>query len=323
MRKVISSLAVFVLFTFCLQLRADSILTTVNLGGTANGIAVNPITNKVYVGISSPNQIVVLNGRTQKITARINAAGSFLAANPVTNRVYATSCNPEIPSCNVAVIDGRNDMVIANIPINSGSFIGIQGITVNPITNRIYVSDADNGLYIAIDGSTNTILAQVPVFNQPGGLAVDPKTNHLFVTGAGFPGEVLVFDGATNAQIASIPESFGVANVATNFRLNRAYATIATTASLSVIDGATNQEVTEVPTGQFPNGLDVNLLTDRVYVVNSNGPSVTIIDGKTNLVLQTISIPAVFPANVAVNPVTGFSYITDNDSAQLFVLTAN
>jgi YVTN family beta-propeller protein len=245
-----------------------------------------------------------------------------VAVNPVTNRIYASACNP-VDLCNIAVVDGKTDTLIAKIPIASGSFIGIQGLAVNPVTNRIYASDADNGQYVVIDGKSNTIITQVPVFNQPGGLAVDPKTNHLFVVGAGFPGEVLVFDGATNAQIAAIPESFGVNNVATNFRLNRAYVTVGTTASISVIDGATNTEVTEVPAGAFANGVDVNLLNNKVYVVNSNGPSVTIIDGNTNQVIQTVPITAGFPIGVAVDPVNGRSYVSDFDSGNVIVLQPN
>ncbi len=324
MKKAILSLTSFVLLAFSLSLRADTVRTTVTVGDNPLGVAVNPVTNRVYVGVNSTRQTVVLDGSTQKIIGTINAPGFLVAVNPVTNRIYAAGCLPAVAdSCNLAVVDGRNNKVIANVPINSGSSIGLQGIAVNPVTNRIYLADADNGQYIVIDGRTNTIIAQVPVSSQPGGLSVDPKTNHLFVAGAGFPGEVEVFDAATNAEIATIPESFGVVNVATDFRINRAFVTVATTASVSVIDTTVNQEITEVPTGQFPNGIDVNLLNDRVYVVNSSSLSVTIIDGKTNQVLQTLPIPAVFPANVAVNPVTGFSYITDNASNQVIVLTEN
>jgi YVTN family beta-propeller protein len=322
MKKVISSLAVFTLFTFCLQLRADSVLTTIHAGGGLTGIAVNPLTDKIYVADNNVGSLVVIDGKTQKVKTTIDIGVNTIAVavNLRTNRIYASACNP-VDLCNIAVVDGKTDTLITKIPIASGSSIGIQGLAVNAVTNRIYASDADNAQYVVIDGKTNTVLAQVPVFNQPGGLAVDPKTNHLFVVGAGFPGEVLVFDGATNAQIAAIPESFGVNNVATNFRLNRAYATVG--ASVSVLDGATNTEVTEVPAGAFANGVDVNLLNNKVYVANSSSQTVTIIDGKTDQVLQTLPIPAGFPIGVAVDPVNGRSYISDNVSGNVIVLQPN
>jgi YVTN family beta-propeller protein len=319
MKKVISSLAAFALLTFCLQLRADSVLTSIAAGNELTGIAVNPVTNKIYVAVDAAGQLAVIDGKTNKVTTTLTI-GSFaiaVAVNPVTNRVYASSCN-STDLCHISVIDGRNDTLITKIPVASGSFIGIQGMAVNPITNRIYASDADNGQYIVIDGKTNTIITQVPVFTQPGGMAVDPKTNHLFVVGAGFPGQVQVFDGDTNAQIAVIPEAFGSVNVATNFRLDRAYVTVNST--VSVIDGATNTEVAEVPAGTFANGVDVNLLNSKVYVVNSASQNVTIIEGKTNHVLQTLPIPAVSPNSVAVNPVNGRAYISDFNSGGVIVL---
>ena len=74
----------------------------------------------------------------------------------------------------------------------------------------------------------------------------------MYVVGGGFPGEILVFDGDTNAQMANIPEDFGVENIAVNFRLDRAYVTQGAEDTLVVADGATNQNITQVPTGAIP-----------------------------------------------------------------------
>ena len=154
------------------------------------------------------------------------------------------------------------------------------------------------------------------MFTQPAGIAVNPKTNRLYVVGGGFPGEVLVFDGGTNALLATIPEDFGVENVATNFRLNSVYVTQGFSGSpgtLIVIDGATNQNKTQVPTGDFPDSVDVNLLNNKVYVSNGDSQSVTIIDGNTNQVLQTLPIPASFPGPLAVDLANGFTYVAGSD----------
>ena len=62
------------------------------------------------------------------------AAGP-LAVNLVTGRVYTNDC------CNVYVIDGMSGSLIATVAVTSSNSIGIQGITVNPVTNRIYVTD--------------------------------------------------------------------------------------------------------------------------------------------------------------------------------------
>lgn len=321
MKKATLSFSTLVLsiFLLSLQLRADSVLTTITVGNRGSGIAANPRTNKIYVAVDG--QVAVIDGKTQRVRASIDIGRDThsVAVNVLTNRIYASACSSG--ACKIAVIDGRKDTLMTDIPIASGDAVGLQGLAVNPVTNRIYASDGDNGEYIAIDGQTNTIITQVIVPSTPGGIAVNPKANRIYIVGVGFPGLVMVYDGATNTQVASIPEDFGVENVAVNFRLDRAYVTDQDT--VIVVDGAANQEVARVPAGPFANGVDVNLLNNKVYVTNSSGGSVTIIDGNTNQVLQTLPIPATFPDSVAVDLANGLTYVTDFDSDQVIVLQPN
>lgn len=325
MKKATLSLASLVLtiFTLSLQLRADSILTTIDVGSSSAGVAANPATNKIYVGTNG--QIVVIDGKTQQVIKKITGPpfANFLAANPLTNRIYASGCSFSTASCDIAVIDGKKDAVIANIAVNSGSFIGIQGLTVDPVTDRVYASDADNSQYIVIDGKTNSIITQVTVPIQPAGIAVNPKTNRIYIGDGGFSGSVLVYDGTTNTEMARIAVSSTVQGVATNFRLDRVYAAVGVSDTLAVLDGSTNSEITEAPVGDLPQGVDVNLINNKIYVANSRSSSVTIVDGNTNQVLQTVPLSSVFPAALAVNPATGLTYVTDDDGNQVVVLQPN
>lgn len=319
MKKVMSAITSLILLTFSVSLRADSVLTTITVGTTPTGIAANPATNKIYVSVNDQlGEVAVIDGKTQQVTARITV-GRFaiaIAVNPFTNRIYASGCDSQ--ACNISVIDGKTDTLMAQIPINSGSLIGIQGMAVNPVTDRVYASDADNDQLIVIDGKTNAILAQVPVPAQPSGVAVDPKTNQAYIGNGGFPGRVVVFDGNTNTVVTTIPENDSIAHTATDFRLKRAYATLSS--SLAVIDETTNQQIANIPAGPFANGVDVNLLNHKIYVANSNGGDVTIIDGTNDTVLQTLPIPATFPNGVAVNLANGDTYVTDSNSNQVVVL---
>jgi YVTN family beta-propeller protein len=317
MKKATVSLASLVLsiFALSLQLRADSVLTTINVGGFPAGVAANPATNKVYVG--DGQNLAVIDGKTQQVTARIATGAGFVAVNILTNRIYTSSCTQS--ACSVEVIDGQTNKVTANVPVFGENFIGIQGLAVNPVTDRIYVSAADNQQLIVIDGKTNTVIDQVFVPSQPGGISVNPRTNRIYVAGTGFPGLIMVFDGATNALVASITEDFGVNDTAVNFLLDRAYVTDSD--KVIVVDGATNQELTRVPAGPFATFVDVNQLNSKVYVVNAANGSVSIIDGKTNQVVQTILIQgASFLDGIAVNLASGFTYVTDTNTGEVTVL---
>jgi YVTN family beta-propeller protein len=318
MKKATVSLASLVLsiFALSLQLRADSVLTTINVGGFPTGVAANPATNKVYVGAGQ--NLVVIDGKTQQVTTRIAGTGiGFVGVNLLANRIYASSCSQS--ACSVVVVDGQTDKVIADVPVFGQNSIGVQGLAVDSVTDRIYVSAADNQQLIVIDGKTNTVIAQVLVPSQPGGISVNPKTNRIYVAGTGFPGLIMVLDGATNTLIANIPEDFGVSNTAVNFLLNRAYVTDSDT--VIVVNGATNQEMTRVAAGPFSTFIDVNQLNSKVYVVNAGNGSVSIIDGKTNQVVQTLPIPgAGFLDGIAVNLANGFTYVTDTTTGEVTVL---
>ena len=319
MKKAILSLAILTLLTFAPTLRADSVLTTINVGPEPTGIAANPLTNKIYVEVDATGELAVINGSTQQVQSRLTVGRNAIAVavNPFTNRIYASGCDAS--ACNIWVIDGRTDTIITNIPVATGQFLGIQGLAVNPVTNRIYATDADNEQYIVIDGNTNSIVTLVPVFTQPSRVAVNPKTNRIYIGGGGFPGFILIYDGATNAELARINEGFNsVEGVATNFRLDRAYGTVES-GTLAVVNG-NNQQIDSVPTGAFPGGVDVNLINDKVYVANANGHSVTIIDGHTDQVLQTLAIPANFPTDLAVNLANGLTYVSDFGSNNVIVL---
>ena len=56
-----------------------------------------------------------------------------------------------------------------------------QGVGVNPATNRIYVSSFYNGRVNVIDGSTNTVTANLGVGSGPWGVGVNPSTSRIYV----------------------------------------------------------------------------------------------------------------------------------------------
>src|SRR5258708_17874043 len=111
---------------------ADSVLTTIAAGNEPSGVAANPRTDKIYVALDADLKVAVINGRTNQVSSTIPLAGHPLkiAVNIFTNRIYSTSCDFNTGLCSVYVIDGRRDTVIANIPLNTPSSIGLQGIGV-------------------------------------------------------------------------------------------------------------------------------------------------------------------------------------------------
>lgn len=86
--------------------RADGSIGNVAAGTNPFVVAVNPISNKIYVANNGSNTVTVIDG-TNNSTATI-ASGSnpwALAVNPLTNKIYVANSG----SNNVTVIDGTNN----------------------------------------------------------------------------------------------------------------------------------------------------------------------------------------------------------------------
>src|SRR5712664_1724176 len=103
---------------------------------------------------------------------------------------------------------------------------------VNPVTNKIYVTNKGSNNVTVIDGATNTTTT-VAAGTTPAGVAVNPVTNKIYVANA-FNNNVTVIDG-----------------------------------NVTVIDGATNTTTT-VAAGVDPGAVAVNPVTNKIYVANMN-----------------------------------------------------
>jgi YVTN family beta-propeller protein len=106
-------------------------------------LAINTATNKIYVaGGQSNGDVTVIDGATGE-TAHVAipygqrgfAALGSVAINEVTNKIYLT----DFMSTNLIVIDGNtNEVSLRPVPLYS-SFV-----TVNPVNNRVYVSNSND-----------------------------------------------------------------------------------------------------------------------------------------------------------------------------------
>src|ERR1700733_3507771 len=85
---------------------AQTVTTTVNAGSEPASVAVNPVTNKIYIANYAGNNVIAIDGATNS-TAAIVQTGTFpiaIAVNPVTNKIYVANQTAN----DVTVIDGAN-----------------------------------------------------------------------------------------------------------------------------------------------------------------------------------------------------------------------
>jgi YVTN family beta-propeller protein len=289
------------------------VTATVAAGTIPCALAVNPVTNKVYVvntyggnpAVTDSGTVTVIDGATNATTTV--AAGTnpcAIGANWSTNKIYVANLNSE----DVTVIDGATN---ATTTVAMGN--DPHAVAVNPLTDSIYVTNSGSSAVAVINGSSNGV-SYVSVGTGPFAIAVNPVTNRIYVSSPGGD-SVTVIDGATLAT-TSVPVGSGPGAIAVNQVTNKVYVANSQDNTVTVIDGATNATAS-VPVGIQPMAVAINTVTNMVYVADFGNPGgggggLTVVDGATNA--TTAIAVGNSPASVAVNDVTNKIYATDGVS---------
>jgi YVTN family beta-propeller protein len=113
-----------------------------------------------------------------------------------------------------------------------------QGVTVDPTTNLIYVTNQLSNTVSVINGATNAVNPTISVGDLPIGVAVDPTTGFIYVTNSG-SNTVSVINAVTNQGTATIGVGNSPFGVAVDQSTHRVYVANFTSQSVSVINGAT------------------------------------------------------------------------------------
>jgi len=275
----------------------QTLITTITAGSYPVAIAINPVTNKIYVANQNSNNVTVIDGATYNTnTIMAGAAPNAIAVNSTTNKIYVTNGN----SNTVTVINGANNST-ATVATGDYPF----AVAVNPVTNKIYVANYNANNVTVIDGATDHPTT-VNTGSNPMALAVNPVTNNIYIADNG-SNDVTIINGATNSTtsvaVGSHPRAIAVHQYSnTIFVVNNGSNTI------SIINGAT-LSVSNVSVGSSPMALALDLVRDEVYVANHNDGTVTVIDMPT---LTTTSVAAgTSPEGIDVDPVTTKAYVSN------------
>ncbi len=308
---------------FVIDGTTDTVRTTIQGGKNPFALALNPVTNRIYVAndANGANATVdVIDGSTDTIVAsiRLGNTPSALAVNPVTNKIYVANGSV------LTVIDGASNTIRTTTPLPDN---GLTAIAINPVTNFIYVTDTSGGgVVIAVDGKTDAVSGTVPVGNSPKALAVNSLTNRIYVTDSATLGHVVVIDGSTNTNVDSIFTGVNPDAVAVNPVTNRVY--VANNGipgnpllggNLVVVDGATRTTNT-ISAGSSPAAVAVNQVTNKVYVPNMADNTVTVIDGASGIPILPALSAGTGPVAVAVNPATNKIYVPNSGSGDVTVI---
>jgi DNA-binding beta-propeller fold protein YncE len=284
-------------------------------------VAVNPSTNRIYVGNCGSHNVSVLDGVDNSIIATVTDQNAkslspvAFAVNPTTNRIYVVNSGGYERGGNVTVIDGATN---STVTVTDPNAVHPNAVAVNALTNRIYVTNAgscpapatNHGNVTVIDGDTNsTTTVTDPNACYPQAVAINQTTNTIYVANANAidpamtdKGVVTVIDGATN-RTATVVDSNGKDSVAVAVDevTNRVYVANqadcggavcgANPGSISIIDGNTKAVRTLIdPKARGPMALAIDPVTNQIYVANVTSGSLTVVDGVGAPTVATLGV---------------------------------
>lgn len=253
-----------------------AVLATIPVAGPPTSIAVNGVTNRIYVAIPSRRQVAVIDGASNAVAAIIdfsdlaNSYPSSVAVNLKTNQIYVGDTNLGT----VTVIDGATNARVATIP-NVGN---VWQVAVGQGAQRVFAASTDS--VAVIDPTTNSLLTKFTTglgdaLSVPASLTADVRTNRLFDLN-GSSGFISVRDGISGDQITGIliPRVLGqmvTADLTVSPATDWVYAV--QTDNLVVANQDTAAVIGVVGLSGFTqgNGVALNLTTGHLLVPVSNG----------------------------------------------------
>jgi DNA-binding beta-propeller fold protein YncE len=264
----------------------------------AEAVAVNPITNQIYVA-TFQGTVSVIDGRTNMIVDTISGilanryAPNWIAVNPMTNRVYVATAN------GIAVIDGAANRVLDTVTLE-GSPVSVA---MNYYTDKLYVV-CEDGLLFEIDGRTNHVSQPISIGQYAGQVAVDVVKNRIFIS---------TVDPTTIVATGIPPASTG---------------------SIYVVDGSNNRLLKVIP--GFNGPIAVDPLSNRLWAVNAllappDGSqtqvyeTVSLIDITRDAVVSTLHLSPLYLQGdlfkIVVNPVTNEAFTLTDYLGEVGVLS--
>jgi YVTN family beta-propeller protein len=313
---------------------SQTVAATVSAGTAPETVAVNKMTNKIYVANFLSHSVTVIDGTTNSTTTvQTGLRPRAMAVNEATNKIYVANVG-DVPlggsdRGGVTVIDGVTNLTTTVIDPNAN---GPTAVAVNSGTNTIYVANRWTGNVTVIDGTGGSILTVVdPNANgmQSVAVAVNPVTDKIYVVNNNqfntTVGSTTVINGSNNSTTTvRDPNAASPVAVAVNSATNKIYVANqgdypgSNHGNITLIDGTTNSVTTLTDSNMLaPQAVAVNQTTDKIYVANGNDLAqtgiggVTVIDGMTNAISTVTDPNAMFPHAVTVDSVTDMIYVAN------------
>jgi YVTN family beta-propeller protein len=156
----------------------DTVVGQFTTGEENPGAALyNPLSDKVYMVTYVSGQMLVIDGATNAVRARLGIGNGArdVCLNTRENKVYSTARTAR----RLVVVCGEADSLLACL-----EFPGYTGgVEYDPDYNVAYCTYTadDCGYVVLVDGETERIVGQIPIGRWPGAMLANPALDRVYV----------------------------------------------------------------------------------------------------------------------------------------------
>ena len=169
-------------------------------------------------------------------------------------------------------------------------------------------------------------LAGFSVGKGPAGIAINPKTDRLYVAN-GLSNTVSVLNSTNNELIKEIEVGNAPHGIAVNPNINMVYVANVDSSSVSVIDALRNTRIKDIEVGPDPLMVSVNPFSHMVYVADGSSHDVYVIDGSSNELVTNVTTGgrtnSLSGVGLAINHFTNKIYVTNPITGNVTVIDGN
>lgn len=295
-----------------------------------------PASFRIYVTDETSGAVSVIDGATRTLVATtplgkrprglapdphgpgliVTLSGSPIAPPGVDE---STLPPPDRAADGIGLFDvrhGRVDRILRGVDNPEQVAVSARGV--------IYAPCEDHNSLVLIDEASGGKLAELPIGEQPEGVALSPDGKRVYVALEG-ENKLAVADADAATVLARIPVGGRPRSVVVSKDGHRIYVADETGRALTVVDAAALAVAATIPfpaPDAKPMGVALSPDGDRIYVTTGRGGRLVAIDAKRNAILGSVAVGA-RPWGVAVSPDGRYVFTANGPSDDVTVVDAD
>lgn len=289
--------------------------TSTSVGGDPEAVAFDSTADEVVVANLDSDTLSFLGGERPLVDVTLSLARAPMGLTyvPSLNALFAVGGD------SLEEVQPPDRSVSANVSVGQYP----QSVVLDPITDSLFVTNADDGTVSILSATNLSTELTEPVGSFPVGAAYDSATQRILVAVAG--ADILAVLSAENGSVLrTVRVGAYPLGLLYDASQNLIFVTNYDSANVSVISGSTLQLVTTIalPYGYSPEFPALDPSNGRIFIPEGFADNVSVVSASNLTVVQ--EIPSSRESFAAVyDPLTGLVYASDPSQQLLSVINAS